>query len=69
MQIVCPCKDCEKRSLRCHSSCTEYKVYKIELETQKLLKEAKKNELQAGQRKYIKNKPVRSFYLDTIKRH
>ena len=28
-----PCKNCEKRELKCHSSCEEYKLYRAELDS------------------------------------
>ena len=27
--LYCPCKDCDQRYVGCHSSCEEYKTYKI----------------------------------------
>ena len=32
MKPKCPCKDCERRKLLCHSTCYPYRVWKGKLE-------------------------------------
>lgn len=65
-QLVCPCKDCQKHSERCHVSCEKYKTWS---EEQKKLKEEmwkeRKSEHEADERKkaavrsYIRRKKQR----------
>lgn len=31
IQILAPCKDCEKRQVNCHDNCTRYSAYKAQI--------------------------------------
>lgn len=65
-QLVCPCKDCQKRHEKCHGSCDQYKNWDAE---QKKLKaemwKERKSEHEADERKkaavrnYIRRKQQR----------
>lgn len=40
---VPPCKDCEKRELRCHATCEEYASFKEKLAREKQKREIEKD--------------------------
>jgi hypothetical protein len=44
MNQTCPCKDCKRRFLGCHSSCGEYKTWKNLKETERTERQTKRME-------------------------
>ena len=66
MQIICPCQDCEERSIRCHVNCERYKQYRQQMNERKAERDRYKERSESGRRKYINNKSARDFYVDVM---
>ncbi len=63
--MICPCKDCKKRSLACHDICYDYIVWnKDRLKTKAAVHEAKKKDTILNLTKYKAAEKKRRFVAE-----